>query len=96
MAKMETSPSIRELFGEWEDRDVSRYLLACCLGLLQFDDDFEGFRKHKGIFWTNNRISSVFDSLLNNLVELGFLEQNDDLQYRLKKPERTLEEIAYD
>src|SRR5260221_8640764 len=71
MAKIENDVSISKLFVQWEDADVSRYLLACCLGLLEFDYNFRSFRDHKGVFWTNNRISSMLDPILNNLVELG-------------------------
>ena len=87
--------SIASLFCEWEDYDVSRYLLACSLGLLEFDNSFNGFREHKGVFYTDNRISTMLGDLLDELTRLGFLEENDYSQFRYKKSERTLEEIAY-
>lgn len=73
---------IRSLFTDWVEPDVSCYYMACLLGMLIYSDDQAEWRNVKGIFNTNNPISTATFHLLECLVSEGLLESNEDTQYR--------------
>jgi hypothetical protein len=86
--------NLRELLKNWEDQDISAYYLACCLGIIEFDDSFAIFRDSKHIFWTGNSIGDFLYEMLRRMVEIGMLEIDDDeSQYRwnqsFKQPKET-------
>ena len=66
--------NLRILLNDWEDPDVTQYYLACCLGLLPYNDDFESFRTNKHIFWTDNTTSRCLNKMLQTMRESGLLE----------------------
>ena len=76
----------RELLSDWEDPDVAEYYLACCLGLIDFDDSFALFRESKHIFWTGNEIENMLNGMLEKMTENQMLEFNEAKgQYRWNK-----------
>ncbi len=76
---------IENLFQDWVEPDVAHYYLACLLGLMKFNSTQEGWIKVKGVFNTNNPVSSVLFEMLETAVASKMLEKNDDLQYRWNK-----------
>lgn len=68
------SIDLRGLLKEWTDPDITQYYLACCLGLMEYDDDFVNFRKSKHVFWTKNQVGSLLIATLNVLVDNGLIE----------------------
>lgn len=66
--------NLKELLKDWEDQDVSAYYLACCLGVVNYDDSFAEFRKFKHIFWTSNTISNFLYKMLGKMSEAQILE----------------------
>lgn len=70
--------NLRELLKDWEDQDISAYYLACCLGIIDYDDTFTNFRKSKHIFWTGNPISNFLYEMLGKMSETGILEFDEE------------------
>ena len=64
---------------EWADIDVAQQKLAIILGLA---DEKEGsFQvKLKWIYWSENQYGNTLYKILMKLVEIGFLEYNDEEQ----------------
>lgn len=77
--------SIQTLFADWVDYDIAAYYVTCLLGLTKYDENSEEYRRIKGLYWTGNKVSDSLYSFLENLVEAGILEKNDDLGYRYNK-----------
>lgn len=69
---------LKNMLQEWTDPDIAEYYLACCLGILILDDNFESFRESKHIFWTGNRTSSLLNRLLFSMVEAGLLDFDEE------------------
>lgn len=65
--------TLKELLRERTDFDMAMYHLACSLGLMESDN----FGKVMGVLNSNNEISKLLYEILENLVEIGFLEVND-------------------
>ena len=76
---------IEELFENWEDFDVAQYYLACLLGLMDYDETWDEFRRVKGVFWTNNKIGNMLCNMLEKMVESKILEKNEDSEFRWNK-----------
>lgn len=75
--------NLRSLLHDWEDPDVTQYYLACCLGLIPYDDDFSHFRALKHVFWTTNSTSVVLIKLLEIMLQDGLLEFDEgESKYR--------------
>lgn len=73
----------KEIFRDWVDPDYAEYYLACLLGLMVYEEDLRGeFSKVKGVFNTRNKVGDALFEMLERMVEGGFLEKNDDWQYR--------------
>ena len=78
--------TLKELLGDWTDFDVSQYYLACCLGLMVYDDSFDNFRKAKGVFWSQNEIGNMLFEMLRMMVGTGILEfDEEEEKYRWHK-----------
>ncbi len=52
---------------------------------MEYGSDFEIFRKHKGTFWTKNKISDSLVGMVEQMVEGGMLEKNEEGQFRWNK-----------
>ncbi len=68
----------KELLQNWEDADVTQYYLACCLGLIEYDDSFRIFRDSKHLFWTRNHTSALLWKLLLEMRDAKLLEFDED------------------
>jgi hypothetical protein len=82
--------TLKELFSEWTDGDVAQYYLACQPRLMAYDGSKANewsatFDEVKGVFNTNNTFSKMTYAMLEELVEGGILETNDDVQFRWNK-----------
>lgn len=66
--------SFRELLKNWEDFDVVEFYLGCTLGIFEYDEKFENFRKNKHIFWTNNPLGDMLAKMLEDMAAEGILE----------------------
>ena len=83
------------LFEDWQDYDVSEYYFCCLLGLIEYDESFDAFRKNKGVFCTGNRLSDAIYGILENLVALNILEKNENSEFRCDRRNLSPQEIAY-
>ncbi len=72
--------TLKELLNDWTDFDIAMYHLACCLGIMEY----ENFGKVKGVLNHNNEVSTTLYEMLERLVSLNILERNDD-GYRWNK-----------
>lgn len=70
--------NFQNLLNEWEDQDVTRYYLACCLGLVDYDDGFVNFRNAKHIFWTKNQTNIMLDEILETMLEKKIIEFDEE------------------
>lgn len=70
--------TLKELLKERTDFDIAAYYLACCLGLIEYEESFAKFRETKHIYWTRNRLGDLLYQTLEKLVELEILDKNDD------------------
>jgi hypothetical protein len=73
---------LRELLSDWCDQDIAMYLLACSIGLMEYDEPFDEFRRVKGVFWTNNKYAEMLFAMLREMTKTGILETNEDSQFR--------------
>lgn len=84
--KLMNEMNLKNLLEDWTDPDIAEYYLACCLGLMIYDDSFIQFRKVKYIFWTQNPIKILLDEILVKLIESNLLEFDDnESMYRWNK-----------
>ncbi len=65
-----------EVLKEWTDIDIAQHLLAIQIGFLKEE---ERFIPWKGFYFTDNKFSQVLGGFLSNLVDIGFLEYNEEL-----------------
>ena len=72
--------TLKHHLADWTDCDRAEYELAVCLGLMTPDTPFATRAKH--VFWSDNQVGNALHAILNQLVEIGVLQMNDDLQYR--------------
>jgi hypothetical protein len=78
--------NLKNLLENWTDPDIAEYYLACCLGLMVYDESFTRFREAKYIFWTQNPTKILLDEMLEKMVENKLLEFDDDeSKYRWNK-----------
>ena len=70
--------TLKELLAEWTEWDVAQYYLACCLGLMTFDNAFENFRKSKGVFWARNEVGSMLHNTLRAMAANSILEFDEE------------------
>lgn len=68
---------LRELLLDWVDPDIAEYYLACCMGLIDFDDSFKTFRESKHVFWTGNEIEKMLNGMLETMTKNHILEFNE-------------------
>jgi hypothetical protein len=78
--------NLKNLLADWTDPDIAEYYLACCLGLMVYDDSFMQFREAKYVFWTQNPTKILLDEMLETMVKNKILEFDDDeSKYRWNK-----------
>lgn len=78
---------LSSLLRNWEDPDVAQYYLACCLGIMVYDESFSIFRDLKHNFWTENPTSEALRSLLEVMRQYDLIEfDEDEIKYRWKQP----------
>lgn len=70
--------TLKELLQDWEDPDVTQYYLACCLGLIEYDESFAIFRDSKHLFWTRNPTSTLLWKLLREMLDNQLLEFDEE------------------
>lgn len=75
---------MQELFNDWVEPEDAMGYLACLLGIVTYEGDIKNyFSKNKiGIFYSNNKTSTMLYRMLEQMVEVGFLEKQDDWAYR--------------
>jgi hypothetical protein len=86
---------LKETLQDWEDADIARYCVACALGFVEFDSQYAKFGEFKGVFWTPNPVSDFLEEILDRMVEFGFLERNEDFQYRYSRFPQSISDVAY-
>jgi hypothetical protein len=70
---------LKERLAEWEDFDVAGFFLGKALGVIPEE---KSWWQSKGLFW-GDPVGFKLTNVLNLLVDLGFLErQDDEAQYR--------------
>lgn len=79
-----------EAFRDWLDFDGAEFVLAKCLGLMPDIPWNPGDRTQPGAgmkaaFWSANLFGDSLSMILQQLVQLGALEQNDDRQFRWRE-----------
>lgn len=73
--------SFRESLKGWLDIDVAQYELGISIGLIEPKYNFHSDTKH--VFWCDNPVGNALYKILEELVDAGVLEKNQDrLQYR--------------
>ena len=82
MGDMDDRLDIRKLFRDWVEPDVAHYYLACLIGIMVLDESQDGWIRVKGVFNTNNPVSTCLFHLLEQAVAHGLLEENEYSQYR--------------
>ncbi|MGW3853043.1 hypothetical protein [Streptomyces fagopyri] len=71
---------LRDSLGDWTDFDVAGYRLGEFLGVIPPERSFGSV---KSSFWIDGfPLGIMLDEMLESMVKAGFLEKNDDLQYR--------------
>ncbi len=77
---------IEDLFNDWVDGDHATYYIACILGLIEFDSDLRVvFWENKGLFNTKNKLSTMLFHIIEELLEVGILEESEQGLYRYNK-----------
>lgn len=75
--------TLKELLSDWTDPDIAQYYLACCIGLMNYDDSFTAFREAKHIFWTGNETQSMLHNMIETMLENRVLEfDGEECKYR--------------
>jgi hypothetical protein len=76
---------LSERLKEWQDFDYAQYHLGVVLGLFQDmkpEDRIAFDRVPKWLLWTNNPLSNTLGNILNQMLEIGVLECDDDQSFR--------------
>ncbi len=74
------SAGLQDILAEWTDFDWAGFRLGRFLGVIPADRSFTSV---KGSFWIDGfPLGIMLDEMLESLVKAGFLEKNEDLQYR--------------
>lgn len=76
--------TLKDLLEDWTEFDIAMYYLACILGIIEYDEKFNSYRKTKAIYWSKNPLGDSLYEMLETLVKRGILERNDD-GYRWNK-----------
>lgn len=76
--------TLKELFIDWVEPEEAMGYLACHIGIISYEGDIKDyFSKNKiDIFHSNNKTSILLYNMLEQMVEIGFLEKDDDWAYR--------------
>ena len=75
---------LKELLQDWTDFDRAQHALAVCLGLMP--DDWEWVLQNaKWVFWSSNPTGEILGDLLNDLVDLGVVEKDEDGRFRYSR-----------
>lgn len=72
--------SFKENISNWTDIDIAMYYLSVSLGMVDEHADFA--TEVKWVFWSNNPICALLYNMLMEMINIGFLETNDDDQVR--------------
>jgi hypothetical protein len=71
---------LKERLADWQDYDVAGFFLGKALGVIPAEDTWW---RSKGLFWGGGGVGFQLINVLDLLVDLGFLERQDDEgQYR--------------
>lgn len=70
--------TLKDYLLDWTDVDLAQYWLACSLGLLEPDETLQVYRDSKGLFWSNNKHGNSLYAILQQLVQQGVLEYDED------------------
>jgi hypothetical protein len=69
---------------DWNDWDGASYSLAISLGIMdKAKTPYMSAAKH--VFWSDNPLGNMLHQTLEELVKLGFVEKNEEDQYRWNK-----------
>jgi hypothetical protein len=71
--------NLRDRLHNWADFDGAEFEIGKALGV--FSDDTK-FSDVKGVLWSNNPVGNCLGKILNGLLEIGFLEENDEGMFR--------------
>lgn len=76
--------TLKELLNDWTEPEDAAGFLAGLLGVIAYDGDIKDyFSKNKiGVFYTDNKTSTMIYQMLEQMVEIGFLEKQDEWAYR--------------
>ena len=69
---------LKELLKDWTDQDVAQYYLACCLGLMEFDESFTNFVNAKSVFWSGNSIQKMLFEMFEKMREVGMVDFDEN------------------
>lgn len=75
--------TLKEKLSDWTDFDGAEAAVAMCFGIL--DEGVDSFFKAKRVFWSNNELGNLLYQMIIEMVNLGFLEQNEEGQFRWNK-----------
>jgi hypothetical protein len=62
---------IKELFAIWVEPDIAAYYLGCLLGIMEYDTEFDNYRKFKGILNSKNPVCDMLFEMLDKMVAIG-------------------------
>jgi hypothetical protein len=69
--------TLKEKLKNWEDIDIVQHELGILLGIV--DESKGSFaREYKWVYWSNNPVGNALHDILMNLVEIEFLEYDED------------------
>jgi len=71
-------PQINELFADWVDFDIAEYYIACLIGLVKFDSNYDEFRRTKGVYNSKNDVGDMLYLFLEKLADVKVLERGGD------------------
>ncbi len=76
--------TLKELLNDWTEPEEAASYLAGLLGIVAYEGDIKDYfsKKKIGIFYTQNKHGSMIYNMLNQMVETGFLEKEDEWYYR--------------
>ncbi|MEM9950744.1 MAG: hypothetical protein AAF846_04035 [Chloroflexota bacterium] len=65
--------TLKKQLSDWTDIDVTQHYLAMQIGFAETDSE-----THKAIYWSDNVLGNLIAKILDELVELGYLEKRDE------------------
>jgi hypothetical protein len=77
MTRLRDNKMLKDLMKDWTDFDEAELHIAQLFGLIP-----EEMKMFKGIMWSNNLMGNMLGQTLMNLVDIGFLEENEEGKFR--------------